>query len=234
MATGTYTPDPFEQYCDAGGKPLAGGSLLTYAAGTSTALATYSDVNLSVANGIPPTGIVLDSSGRPQSGAIFLPPGTSYKFILKDSSGNVVVTRDNVTAVPTSSQNQDVTGTAGATLNAGIPVYLSDGSGARTAGLWYPADATNAYSSTLVITGVVPATIASGASGTVRLGGQVTGIGPLVIGLTYYVAIGGGFTSTVPINGREIGQADTTASIIMGTNTNASVGYDFGQIQALF
>jgi hypothetical protein len=104
-ATGTYAPDPFEQYCDDDGNPLSSGTLTTFLAGLSTPATTYSDVNLTIANTNP---ISLDAAGRPTSGAIFLTPGVSYKFILKDVLGATVATRDNIAAVPL---NPNVTGT---------------------------------------------------------------------------------------------------------------------------
>jgi hypothetical protein len=105
MATGTYAPDPFEQMCDDDGNPLSSGTLTTFLAGLSTPATTYSDVNLTIANTNP---ISLDAAGRPTSGAIFLTPGVSYKFILKDVLGATVATRDNIAAVPL---NPNVTGT---------------------------------------------------------------------------------------------------------------------------
>ncbi len=105
MATGTYAPDPFEQMCDDDGNPLSSGTLTTFLAGLSTPATTYSDVNLTIANTNP---ISLDAAGRPTSGAIFLTPGVSYKFILKDVLGATIATRDNIAAVPL---NPNVTGT---------------------------------------------------------------------------------------------------------------------------
>ena len=127
MASGTYAPDPFEQYCDDDGNPLSSGSLTTYAAGTSTPVATYSDVNLTVANTNP---ISLDAAGRPTSGSIFLTPGVSYKFILMDVLGATVATRDNIAAVPL---NPNVTGTwvpviGGSTSQTGQTYGLQFGS----------------------------------------------------------------------------------------------------------
>jgi hypothetical protein len=104
MATGTYAPDPFEQYCDDDGNPLSSGTLTTFLAGLSTPATTYSDVNLTIANTNP---ISLDAAGRPTSGAIFLTPGVSYKFVLKDVLGATVASRDYIAAVPL---NPNVTG----------------------------------------------------------------------------------------------------------------------------
>lgn len=72
--------------------PCAGCSLYAYAAGTTTPQATYSDSALTVANTNP---IVLDSAGR---ASIWL-SATSYKFVLKLTTGATVWTYDNVSDI---------------------------------------------------------------------------------------------------------------------------------------
>lgn len=74
--TGALSPVPIQQIFDNSGKPLIGGCLYSFATGTTTPLATYSNKTLTSAN---PNPIVLDASGR--APAIFLSP-TSYKFVL--------------------------------------------------------------------------------------------------------------------------------------------------------
>jgi hypothetical protein len=217
MATGTYSPYVRLQWFDTAGVPLSGGSMLTYAAGTTTPLATYSDVTLSTAN---PTTITLNTAGVPEvSGtevAVFLSPGTSYKFVVKDSAGTIVWTRDNISAVPNSAANTDVDGTAGEALTAGTVVYLSDGSGSKVAGRWYTASTANGYSSTFVRVGMVLADIGSGSTGSIRLGGRVTGLVGLSTGSIYYLTTSGAITATAPsTNTRVIGQADSTTSLVL-------------------
>lgn len=91
-------PVPHQQFFDNSGNPLSGGSLETYAAGTSTPKATYSDNTLGSSN---PTTITLNSAGRPSvSGnevALYLAPG-GYKAILKNSAGTTIWTQDNITS----------------------------------------------------------------------------------------------------------------------------------------
>ncbi len=125
---------------------------------------------------------------------------------------------DNILAVPTSSANQEVPGTAGEAITAGFAVYLSDGSGSKTPGLWYIADAANAYSSALPEIGIAPSSIANGSTGTIRLSGQLTGMTGLTIGTSYYIGTAGALTSTAPANKRFIGVADTVASLIATGN----------------
>ena len=70
------------------GTPLSGGLVYTYAPGTSTPKATYSDSVLSVANVNP---VVLDSNG---DATIYF--NSQYKVVLKTSVGVTVWTMDNV------------------------------------------------------------------------------------------------------------------------------------------
>jgi hypothetical protein len=88
------------QFFDNNGLPLAGGLLYTYAAGTTTPLATYSDNTGATPNANP---IVLDSAGR-VSGEVWLTNGSNYKFVLKTSAAVTVWTYDNIAGVPASSQ----------------------------------------------------------------------------------------------------------------------------------
>src|SRR5882672_10361615 len=82
-ATGTLMPSPYQSLFDANGNPVNNGKVCTYLAGSSTPVATYTDVNLSVANANP---IRTDSAGR---FVVYLTPGTSYKFVYQDSTGTV-------------------------------------------------------------------------------------------------------------------------------------------------
>ena len=79
------------QFFDNNGLPLNGGLIYTYAAGTTTPQATYTD-----STGTTPAAnpIVLDSSGR----ANVWGSGT-YKFVIKDSLGNTISTIDGVAAI---------------------------------------------------------------------------------------------------------------------------------------
>jgi hypothetical protein len=80
------------QFLTTTGLPLNGGLIYTYQAGSSTPLATYSDNAGLVPNANP---IVLGVDGRPAT-EIWLTYGFSYKFVLTDSSNNVIQTYDNL------------------------------------------------------------------------------------------------------------------------------------------
>jgi hypothetical protein len=91
MSTTQLLPFPRFRAFDANGLPLAGGLLNTYAAGTTTPLATYTNQGGTTANVNP---VVLDSSGYAD---VWL-SNSSYKFVLTDSLSNVLWTVDNVAA----------------------------------------------------------------------------------------------------------------------------------------
>jgi len=82
----------FVQLFDDYGDVLNGGTIDTYAGGTSTPLTTYADSTGGVTNANP---IVLNAAGR-DTGGIWLTPGTAYKFILKNADGITLDTLDNV------------------------------------------------------------------------------------------------------------------------------------------
>jgi hypothetical protein len=91
----SLTPSPKMQFFDANGNPLVGGKLYTYAAGTTSPLATYTDSSGTSANTNP---IILDSRGEAN---VWLGVG-SYKMILKDSVDALILTVDNILGVPSS------------------------------------------------------------------------------------------------------------------------------------
>jgi hypothetical protein len=86
---GATAPFVKPQFFTDAGVMCAGCSLYTYAAGTTTLTATYSNSTLTTPNANP---IVLDTAGR---ATIFLSP-VSYKFELRLTTGTVVWTFDNI------------------------------------------------------------------------------------------------------------------------------------------
>lgn len=215
----TYTLAPYPYYTglDNSGLIVAGGCLWTYAAGTTTPAATYRDT-IGTANANP---VILDSAGR---ATVYLVVGQTYKFVLETACtppahGSVLRTQDQIAAVPPSGSVVTVTGTAGVNLTAGEAVYLSDGSGSLTAGLWYAADTSNAYSSTRAVVGLTQAAIASGSAGAIQLAGPLTLTTSLTVGVPYYVGASGAITSTAPANNqRPVGTAASTSVLILIAN----------------
>lgn len=224
FAQGTPAPYVIQQYFDSNGDPLALGGICTYEAGTTTLANVYTTAALNTAF---PNPVRLNASGRPSvSGVtlgIFLSPGRSYKFVLKDATvttcspdtGVTLWSVDNVQSVPGSSQSVDVDATAGEAILSGEAVYLSDGSGGKNAGQWYLADADFAYASTSPEIGIAVAAISSGATGSVRISGRSLNQVGLSTGSVYYVsATAGSLTTTAPSNARFVGQADSATALV--------------------
>lgn len=214
---GTIAPWVYSYFTDNNGDPLNAGTVTTYAAGTTTPLATYSDSALTTPNANP---VVLDSAGR----CTMYLSATSYKFVVKDSSGNTIRTADNISAIPLTNVELDIVGTAGEALTAGQVLYLSDGSGGATTGRWYKADADNSYSSTAASAiGFAVNDIDSAASGSIRIAGRVTGLSGLTAGTVYYIsATAGALTATAPGNARSVVQADSTTTAVIIASSSMS------------
>lgn len=83
-----YTP--VLHFDDINGRPLVGGKLYTYAAGTSTPATTFRDKDGHEANTNP---ILLNERGEC---VVWLNDKRSYKFVLKDSLNNTIWEQDNV------------------------------------------------------------------------------------------------------------------------------------------
>lgn len=77
------------RFFDRNGKPLVGGKLFVYLAGTTTPTTTYKEYSATTANTNP---IILDGRGEAD---IWLKPG-NYKFVLMDFNDVLQVTIDNV------------------------------------------------------------------------------------------------------------------------------------------
>jgi len=119
MATTSLSPTPKLQFFDLNGAPLSGGLLYTYAAGTTTPLASYTDSTGNIANTNP---IILDSRGEANvwlSGAI-------YKFALYTSAGVLIWTVDNINGSTfTSNATGDGTTTAFSVVNGLTAIYIN-------------------------------------------------------------------------------------------------------------
>jgi hypothetical protein len=87
------SPDPRLQFFANDGSPLVGGKLYTYAAGTTTPLATYTTYTGATANTNP---IILNSRGE---ASVWLGQGR-YKFVLKTANDVEIWTQDNLIMSP--------------------------------------------------------------------------------------------------------------------------------------
>jgi hypothetical protein len=121
-----------QQFFDNNGIPLAGGYIYTYQAGSTTPLATYTDVNGNIANSNP---IVLSPSGRlPYQ--LWLSVGFSYKFVIKTSDDVLIETLDNLYPIL---QNSTAVGD---TIPPGLIAIWSGSTGSIPSG-WVICDGSN-------------------------------------------------------------------------------------------
>jgi hypothetical protein len=96
------------------GAVLTGGKLYTYAAGTTTSLASYTTNAGNVARTNP---IILDAAGRVPDGGEIWVTSQAYKFVLKDFTDVLIATYDNVVGIGTTAyQVQNFTGTGSQTV----------------------------------------------------------------------------------------------------------------------
>ena len=105
------------QLLDNSGNVLSGGKIYTYAAGTTTQVATYTSNTGITANSNP---IILNSAGRVPY-EIWLTDGQNYKFVLKDSNDVLIGTWDNLSGINSNfiaytNQQEIQTATAGQTV----------------------------------------------------------------------------------------------------------------------
>lgn len=108
-------PEPKAQFLDANGAPLAGGKVYTYAAGTTTPLATYTNAGGLVPNTNP---VILDARGEAD---LWYASGTSYKVVLKDANDATIWTVDNIATTGTMAlQNANAVNITGGTIGSGV------------------------------------------------------------------------------------------------------------------
>jgi hypothetical protein len=170
MTTTVLSPLLIQHFVDNSGNPLVNGQLFTYAAGTTTPQATYTDSTGATQNSNP---VILNSRGE---ASIWIPPNTAYKFVLEDQSGNVIWSQDQVTVAQSLTLYGGVdTGTA----NNYVVTYSSPFT-AYTSGtvLWFIPSNTNTSSNcTINVNNLGPITVANlgGGSGSVYTGQLVAG-----------------------------------------------------------
>jgi len=110
----TLTPSPKVQFFESNGEPLVGGKLYTYAAGTSSPLATYTDSTGNTANANP---VILDSRGEAN---VWLGP-SRYKWVLYDADDVLIWSVDGI-GTSFAAQSTAVVATGGQTVVT-VPEY---------------------------------------------------------------------------------------------------------------
>lgn len=135
-------PEPKAQFFDANGNPLSGGKVYTYAAGTTTPLATFTDASALTPNTNP---IILDARGECN---LWFSTATSYKVILKDADDVLQWTVDNIATYGTiasqNSNNVTITGgsISGITATFNVTGDVSGNAGTVTNGVYLTATQT--------------------------------------------------------------------------------------------
>lgn len=150
------------QVVDAVGDPASGWKIYTYAAGSSTPLATYTDATGNVAQSNP---IVINALGFPTNGQIWLQDGLAYKLVLTDANDVVQKTQDNITGVNDTGVTANQWQASGQTptyVNANTFTLSGDQTGdfhpgrrlqfQTTAGIVYGTILTSAYTSLTTVT----------------------------------------------------------------------------------
>lgn len=90
MTTASLSPVFVQRFADNNGNPLFNGQLTSFAAGTNTPIATYSDSTGVNQNANP---VILNARGEAN---IWILPNIAYKFQLSDALGNLIWTVDQV------------------------------------------------------------------------------------------------------------------------------------------
>lgn len=129
--SGFYAPWFFQQYRNAQGLPLAGGNIQTYISETTAPKALFYDYDL---QNPCPNPLPLDSAGF--APAFYLASGL-YTFVIRDSSGNIISSRDNVSGVISSLDINSISATS-----ASYRVKIDDND-TNPGYLWNKLSATN-------------------------------------------------------------------------------------------
>ena len=135
-------PQPKAQFFYANGTPLAGGKVYTYAAGTTTPLATFTDASATTPNTNP---VILDARGECN---LWYSTATSYKVVLRDANDVLQWTVDNIATYGTiasqNSNNVTITGgtITGVTATFNLTGDVSGNAGTVTNGVYLTATQT--------------------------------------------------------------------------------------------
>src|SRR5687767_6608998 len=109
-------PNPKWQFFALNGAPLSQGSIDFFAAGSATRQNTFADSTGNVPN---PNPLPLNARGETPAGVWFT-EGLRYKIIVKDSTGSVIWSEDNLQGI------NDAAAAADEWIPAGLtPLYLS-------------------------------------------------------------------------------------------------------------
>ena len=220
------------QFFDDNGSPLVGGKLYSYAAGTTTLLATYTTSAGTVANTNP---IILNAGGR-TSNEIWQATGILLKFVLYNSVDELIGTYDGIPSINDpfgiNSQLSSIAGTNTITATA-TPALTAYATGAIYS---FIAANTNTGAATLSIDSLTATSITKNGSVALSAGDIQSGKMMLVEydGTTFQlmnnIVYGGSITNsnivslTTPLavsNGGSGAATFTANSVLLGNNSAA-------------
>jgi hypothetical protein len=202
------TPNAKQQFFDNNGNPLVGGKLFTYAAGTSTKLAT----KVSSAGADNTNPIILDYRGEAN---VWVPPNVAYKYILAPSTDTDPPTKP-IWAVDNIVSTQLLTlygGTDTGSVNAYALTFVAPFT-AYADGIviyWLPAN-TNTGASTLNVNGL-------GALAIVDQSGNPLTSGAIVVNQITGVILSGGSWRIMTVSAGSAGSFTGTLTGMVGATT---------------
>lgn len=109
---------PVLHFDDINGRPLVGGLLYTYAAGTNTPATTYRDAGGTEVNENP---VPLDQRGECE---VWLDEEVLYKFVLTDAMGNVIWEQDDISSDRSTISGDGSTVDVSSTIDGGVTKYV--------------------------------------------------------------------------------------------------------------
>ena len=127
------SPPPRAQFFDSSGRPLSGGCVYSYQAGSTTPTSTYTDATAATANANP---VILDASGRAD---IWLRFGTAIKLTIRAKTtgcltpGTLLYTVDNIIDLGNGFAQNAATGTLAIGLRASPVTGTAGGVGTGNA-----------------------------------------------------------------------------------------------------
>jgi len=192
--------------------------------------AATTTLSIRATSGGNPTGADLDSATNTDnsytagitqrayafSGAVALTSGNTYALVWRTSAGSYEMWA-NRTSVDSGANWSTPT------LNT-TPAHVLTFNQTLTAGSIYQADSTFCNRKLTNFIGFAKAAISSGASGTVKLFGLLTGLSGLTTGADYYAAsaTAGTITATAPTISKKVGIALSTTTLLVQREKNLS------------
>lgn len=166
------SPLPIQKFFDNNGRPLVGGKLFTYEAGTSVKTATYVDSSGVTPNTNP---VILDFRGECR---LWIDPQQAYKFVLSpandpDPPTDPIWSVDNITAAPQAFDNAAVDTGSVNNISLSIPQISSPVAFTRVV---FKAANTNTGPTTLQINGGTALPVVT-QKGTAFSGGEIQQFG---------------------------------------------------------